>query len=376
MAPLANYYAILEVDPEADIETISKAISEKRRFWQPKTSHPKLETRQTAEKLMKDISDAETLLHDPPRRGEYNRKLAAQVDVPSEASSATQGAGRDWSKIALEYLSQGNAAQANYAAREATGQQPENPEAWYFRGVSSGLLDQDQDALFELNEAVRLDPNQAAYHAELGDLHKKNAGWREALDAYQRALSLEPGNAYYKAGLGLSFGALGEVDRGTALLKDAHEQLPNDELVTYYYGLGLLEQATSSWSRFHDNSKNILSEAQLNATNEKLSQISRLKIDDQEFQNDLDEVRVFAEQAETVKFQSFGGFPGLAAGEIATFIATMIAFSSGGGGAFLGVIFLGLLVLWPVLFVRSHRMPGWQWNRKQAPAYARTTGLQ
>jgi len=29
-----------------------------------------------------------------------------------------------------------------------------------------------------------------------------------------------------------------------------------------------------------------------------------------------------------------------------------------------------------VLFVRMHRMAGWQWNRKQAPAYVRATGLQ
>lgn len=375
MSPVANYYAILEVSPEADVKTISKAISEKRRFWQPKTSHPKLETRQTAEKLMKDISDAETVLNDAAQRGDYDRQLAAQVDVPVQ-SPPGPSAGRDWLKIALEYLSQGNAAQANYAAREATSQQPENPEAWYFRGVSSALVDNDQDALFELNEAIRLDPNQAPYHAELGDLNKKNAAWRDALGAYQRASSLEPRNAYYKAGVGLSFGALGEVDRGTELLKAAHEQLPDDELVTYYYGLALLEQSTSSWSKFHDDSKNILSEAQLNVTKEKLAQISRLKIDDKEFQNDLDEVRVFAEQAESVKFQSFGGFPGLAAAEIATFIAMIIAFSSGGGGAFLGIIFLGLLVLWPVLFVRSHRMAGWQWNRKQAPAYARNTGLQ
>ncbi|MDT0197334.1 DnaJ domain-containing protein [Arthrobacter sp. AB6] len=376
MAPLANYYAILEVNPEADIETISKAISEKRRFWQPKTSHPKLETRQTAEKLMRDISDAETVLNDPPQRGEYDRKLAAQVDLPNPPSTETPGAGRDWLQIALEYLSQGNAAQANYAAREATGQLPENPEAWYFRGVSSALVDHDQDALFELNEAIRLDSNQAAYHAELGDLYKKNSDWRDALGAYQRASNLEPNNAYYKAGVGLSYGALGEVDRGAELLRVAHEQLPDDELVRYYYALALLEQSTSTWSKFHDGTQNILSEAQLNHTKEKLAKIDRLNITDREFQNDLDEVRVFAEQAESVKFQSFSGLPGLAAGEIATLIAMTIAFNSGGGGAFLGVIFLGLLVLWPVLFVRSHRVAGWQWNRKQAPAYARNTGLQ
>lgn len=371
-----NYYEILELDPKADADAIAKAISEKRRFWQPKTSNPKLDTRQLAEKMMKDISDAETIFGNAAKRADYDRQLAAQVEVPTPAPSAGPTAGRDWLKITLEYLSQGNAAQANYAAREATAQQPENPEAWYFRGVSSALLDQDQDAQFELNEAIRLNPNEAPYHAELGDLYKKNNAWSQALGAYQRASDLAPDNAYYRAGVGLALSASGELDKGTALLKAAHEQVPDEELIRYYYGLSLLEQATAGWSKFPDESQNILSEAQLTSTKQKLAEIERLRIDDREFHNDVDEVRVFAEQAETVKFQSFGGLAGLAVGEIVTLIAMIIAFSSGGGGAFLGVIFLGLMVLWVVLFVRTHRMSGWQWNRKQAPAFVRTTGLQ
>ena len=54
----------------------------------------------------------------------------------------------------------------------------------------------------------------------------------------------------------------------------------------------------------------------------------------------------------------------------------LIAFGMGGGGAFVGVVCLILLVVWVVVFVRTHRMAGWQWNRRQAPAYARVTGLQ
>ncbi|WP_298045284.1 DnaJ domain-containing protein [uncultured Microbacterium sp.] len=371
-----NYYEILELDPKSDADAIAKAVSEKRRFWQPKTSNPKLETRQLAEKMMKDISDAETIFGNAAKRADYDRQLAAQVEVPTPAPSAGPAAGRDWLKITLEYLSQGNAAQANYAAREATAQQSENPEAWYFRGVSSALLDQDQDAQFELNEAIRLNPNEAPYHAELGDLYKKNNAWSQALGAYQRASDLVPNNAYYRAGVGVTYSALGELDKGTALLKAAHEQVPDEELIRYYYGVSLLEQATAGWSKFPDESQNILSEAQLISTRQKLAEIEQLKIDDRDFHNDVDEVRVFAEQAETVKFQSFGGFGGLAAGEVVTLIAMIIAFSSGGVGAFLGVIFLGLMVLWVVLFVRMHRMAGWQWNRKQAPAYVRATGLQ
>lgn len=37
-----NYYEVLEIGPTVDVDTISRAVSEKRRFWQPKTSNPKL----------------------------------------------------------------------------------------------------------------------------------------------------------------------------------------------------------------------------------------------------------------------------------------------------------------------------------------------
>ena len=371
-----NYYNILEIEPRATSEEINGAISEKRRFWQPKTSNPKLETRQLAEKMMKDISDSEAILNDPARRADYDRQLAAQVDVPAQAPVAGATPGRDWMKITMEYLAQGNAAQANYAAREATAQQSENAEAWYFRGVSSALLDQAHDAAFELHEAIRLNPNEATYHAELGDLLLKGEAWNDALGEYQRASSLAPDNPYYKAGAGLSYLALEQLDSGAALLKAAHEQVPDDQLVRYYHGIALLELATDGWSTFPDASQNILSEAQLRTSREKLAEIDRLGVDDRSFRNDVDEVRVLVEQAETVKFQSFGGFPGLVAGEVVTFIAMIIAFASGGAGALLGVVFLGLMVLWVVLFVRMHRMAGWQWNRKQAPAFVRTTGLQ
>jgi tetratricopeptide (TPR) repeat protein len=309
------------------------------------------------------------------KRADYDRQLGAQEQAPALVPAAPSR-DRDWVKVTLEYLSQGNAAQANYAAREATTQQSENPEAWYFRGVSSALLDHDQDALFELSEAIRLNPNEAPYYAELGDLYKKDDSWREALTAYERASVLAPDNAYYLAGVGVSNAALGDVDTGARQLKEAHEKEPQAELIAYYYGLALLDQATGTWSTFADGSRSILTEVQLTAARATLGRIDALQIDDRQFQNDVDEVRVLTEQAETVKFHSLGGVGGLIVGEIVTFIVMLIAFGMGGGGAFIGVLCLILLVVWVVVFVRTHRMAGWQWNRKQAPAYARATGLQ
>lgn len=372
---LDNYYNILGVAQNASAEDVQKAISEKRREWTPRTGHPKLETRQLAEQTIKNIAEAESILLDPAKRRDYDQQLAAQVAAPEPTQTGpTQG--RDWLQIARDYLVQGNSSQANYAAREATSQQSENPEAWYIRGLSSELLGNNADAEFELSEAIRLNPNDASYHAELGDLYKNNELWNKALPEYTRASQLEPSNVYYSAFVGLSEGALGNIEKAHDLLKAAYEKLPDDETIRYFYGLALSDMITRTWSTYHDGSQSILTENQLNYSKEKLAIIDSLRITDVGFVNDLDEIRLNVERAELVKFWSFGGMGGLVFGEIVTIIAMFVFFGIGQGFAVLGVLCLALAVLWIVLFVRSHRVPGWKWNWKQSPAYVRQTGLQ
>jgi len=372
---LDNYYNILGVAQDAAADDVQKAIAEKRREWTPRTGHPKLETRQLAEQTIKNIAEAESILLDPTRRRHYDQQLAAQVAAP-EPTQTGPTRGRDWLQIARDYLVQGNSSQANYAAREATNQQGENPEAWYIRGLSSVQLGNNADAEFELSEAIRLNPNDASYHAELGDLYKNNGLWAKALPEYTRASQLEPSNVYYSAFVGLSEGALGNIEKAHDILKAAYEKQPDDETIRYFYGLALSDMTTRTWSTYHDGSQSILTENQLNYSKEKLAEIDSLRIDDIDFRNDMNEIRVNVERAELVKFWSFDGMIGLVIGEIATVIAMFIFFGIGQGFVVLGVIFLALAVLWIVLFVRSRRIPGWKWNRKQASAFVRQTGLQ
>lgn len=372
---LDNYYNILGVAQGASTEDVQKAIAEKRREWTPRTGHPKLETRQLAEQTIKNIAEAEAILLDASKRRDYDQQLAAQVAAPEPTQTGpTQG--RDWLQIARDYLVQGNSSQANYAAREATNQQTENPEAWYIRGLSSVQLGNNADAEFELNEAIRLSPNDASYHAELGDLYKNNDLWAKALPEYTRASQLEPSNVYYSAFVGLSEGALGNIEKAHDILKAAYEKLPEDDTIRYFYGLALSDMITRTWSTYHDGSQSILTENQLNYSKEKLAVIDSLKITDADFRNDLDEIRVNVERAELVKFWSFDGMGGLAFGEIVTIIAMFVFFGIGQGFVVLGILCLALAVLWVVLFVRSRRVPGWKYNWKQSPAYVRQTGLQ
>jgi Flp pilus assembly protein TadD len=373
-----NYYDVLQVDPTADQAAIEKAISAKEREWRPRANHPKLETKQLAEQNIKYIAEAGRILLDRSQRADYDKQLAAQQAAPSPSVDA---GGRDWVQIAIEYIQGGNASNGNYAAREATAQQPENPEAWYWRGVSSQALGNNRDAEFELNEAVRLNPNEASYHGELGDLYRTNDLWAKAIGAYERARQLDPNRVYYLAALGASYAGNDDVDRGLKLLEEAHQKEPDNQGTNYWYASLLSQSITESWSHTHKDSQGnqqfiITSEAQLAYSKKQLSKIDKLHIKDRDFVNDLDETKVLMERAEQEKFWSYNGIGWLIFGEIVTFIAMVSSFAAGHAGIFFGIVFLGLMVLWILLWVRSHRMPGWRWNWKQSPPYVRNTGLQ
>ncbi|WP_404290724.1 DnaJ domain-containing protein [Glutamicibacter arilaitensis] len=378
---LDNYYNILGIDRNASAEEVQKAIAAKRREWTPRAGHPKLETRQLAEQTIKNIAEAESLLLDASKRREYDTQLDAQLASPEPTSGPAQG--RDWLQTARDYFARGNNSQANYAAREATSQQSENPEAWFIRGLSSAQLGNDSDAEFELSEAIRLNPNDASYHAELGDLYNGNELWAKALPEYKQASKLDPGNVYYAAFVGHTEGALGNTDEAYKHLKSAYEKLPDDETIRYLYGAALADMSTETWSIYHDGSRTILTEKQLNFTQEKLSVIESLKIDDKDFRNDLDEIKVIAERAEKVKLRygslgellGFLSLPVIAALLMLWFVAAAMGYPDVPPDWIMVPViaaYIGALVL----VIRWRRMPGWKWTRKQAPAYVRKTGLQ
>ena len=372
---LDNYYNILGVAYDASADEVQKAIAERRREWTPRTGHPKLETRQLAEQTIKNLAEAESILLDRAKRNDYDQQLAAQVSAP-EPTQTGPAEGRDWLQIAREYLIQGNSSQANYAAREATDQQGENPEAWFIRGLSSVQLGNDADAEFELSEAVRINPNDASYHAELGDLYRNNGIWAKALPEYTRATQLDPDNVYYSAFVGLSEGALGNIEKAHDILKTAYEKQPDAEPIRYFYGLALSDMITRAWSSYHDGTQSILTENQLNYSKEKLALIDSLQIPDIDFRNDVNEIRMNMQQAELVKFWSYEGAGMVGVGAVGALIIGLVLLGTGGGGAFVGLLLIAAAVCAVVFWVKAHRVPGWKWNWKQSSPFVRQTGLQ
>lgn len=304
----------------------------------------------------------------PPTLNRLQQSLAGTD--PTTQTGPTQEP--DWLQIALDHGKTGNVSQSNDAARKATAQLPDSPIAWHVRGLSSFHLDDNADAEFALGEAIRLDPNEASSHDDLGDVYLANEQAERALAEYSRAAKLDPGNAHYSASVGCAEAMLGNINKGHDLLKAAHEKQPDDDGIREMYAQVLLDMIVESWSTNEDaGTKLILSEKQLNYGKEKLAFIDTLGVTT--IDDDVAIVRQDLEQAERVRFWSSKGFwlliKWVTVGILLTVLGSFIEPAAMGGFALALVIGSAVLTYW-------YRIPGWKYNRRIASSHVRKTGLQ
>ncbi|MEJ2340880.1 MAG: hypothetical protein P8Y10_01625 [Gemmatimonadales bacterium] len=75
-------------------------------------------------------------------------------------------------------------------------------------------------------EALRIDPELAAAHTSLGQLHQIAMRWDEARAAHERALELDPGNAIARQTYGSLLVMVGQAEEGLAQVRRAVELDP------------------------------------------------------------------------------------------------------------------------------------------------------
>jgi tetratricopeptide (TPR) repeat protein len=367
---LVNFYEVLELDPGADAEAIRTAVRKQRREWRNRSAHPKAETRALAERMTEHIAHAEDTLLDPARRAAYDQQLAAQLNSPQKEVLETGG--RDWITVIRQYLVDGNPSAANYAAREATSQQPSSAEGWYLRGTSSALLRDLADAEFAMGEAIRLDPNNASYHAELGDLYASAEDWRRAQDCYQRASDLEPHNQYFRVGMASMLSAQGRPDLALPTLEAAVRDSRQTELFRYHLAIALIDDLTDKWSRFADGSSAILNSAQLDLTRTTLARVEELDVDEPDLNQHVADVTRLAADAERVAWSHSTNLVAYGFG----MVGALFLFLAISAAPLIGIAGVAALVAIPVVYAKRHHVPGYVRDARQVTDFVRSTGVQ
>src|SRR4051794_23514776 len=101
-------------------------------------------------------------------------------------------------------MSQQKYPKAYEAYQQAVYRDGRNPTFWCSIGVLYYQINQYRDALDAYSRAIRLNPFISEVWYDLGTLYEScNNQINDALDAYQRAAELDPGNPHIKARLQL-----------------------------------------------------------------------------------------------------------------------------------------------------------------------------
>ncbi|WP_405137803.1 tetratricopeptide repeat protein [Nocardia sp. NBC_01388] len=283
---------------------------------------------------------------------------------------------RDWKSAALNYLDSGDGFQAHITAKEATREHPGDAEAWYIRAQASLELDKAGDALFEINEAIRLNAEDPRFHGALGDIHCGAEDWLRARAAYERAQALDPGSPLYAIGIANTY-AGNNLELAIPIYEKAVRDYPNVPYFRENLAGALLDSITEQWSEFADGSRSITNEAQLELSRQVLKRIENLDLRADEFaevRTHIAEIRRLVDRAAQVKWYGSDHIVAYLVASGAGLLTFFIALGSGSGG----LAVLALLATAAVVtgYVLRHRMPDWKWTQRSVSQSVRRTGLQ
>ena len=139
-------------------------------------------------------------------------------------------------KQAQEALSQGQYEEARQLYRQALIYRSDSPEVHYGIATASFLVGDLHSAVYHFKEVIRLDPQRAGAHINLGAAYNRLEEYDEALATLRRAIQVDParGEGYYN--LGLVYKQLGQLDMAVNAYREAVRL--NPRMYDAHYNLG------------------------------------------------------------------------------------------------------------------------------------------
>jgi len=204
VANAEDNYEVLDVGRVADTEEIKRAYRLLARRFHPDRFHQREpELRQRVESAFARIAQAYETLSDESLRADYDGKLKTRPPAPPEEKKAAPPVEK--SQPRTEYIAPKSA----------------NAESSFQRGLAAMQQNQREFGLRLLAEAAMLQPRTARYRAHYGHALITESGARRIAETeLQAAISLEPNNAAFRVmlaelykQLGLRRRAEGELER-------------------------------------------------------------------------------------------------------------------------------------------------------------------
>jgi serine/threonine-protein kinase len=156
--------------------------------------------------------------------------------------------------LASELAIAGRAEEARRFAERAIGLDPSLSEARVALGLIREWVEWDwagAEAAFQ--RAIELNPGDAFAHHELGQLRMRQGRFEEALASERQALLLDPLNSRYQSGLGEMYFHSGRYDEAAAQLERGYASNPHGVVMQWLgaanFASGAYEEALAWWDR-------------------------------------------------------------------------------------------------------------------------------
>ena len=186
------------------------------------------------EVLPRHAADRAVLMRDYARR-------AMQADISAAELQARTNPGAPFAHnfLAARYLQAGRIAEAVAELDEALRLKPDDAEAHSNLGIAFQLQGRLGDAVRELREAARLKPNDDRVHVNLGNVMQAGGRADAAVSEYRRAIALNPENADAHFNLAVILGPRGQLAEAILHLRRAAVINPQNADVHRNLGLAL-----------------------------------------------------------------------------------------------------------------------------------------
>ena len=163
----------------------------------------------------------------PPEPGTASAPVVRAMSAPVAPVDAQVA--REFG-AALTALRAGRLPEAEQRFRGLTRAYPELSGPYANLGIVCYRLKKFSDAAEALNQAIRLNPKQAAYSNELGIVYRHGGQFERAREAYAKALALDPAYAKAYLNLGILYDLyLRDADKALQHYTRYQELLPSAE---------------------------------------------------------------------------------------------------------------------------------------------------
>lgn len=294
---MENYYQILDLDQTASVEQIEKEINKQLRIANNSTNSPKLEKRQFAERMIKILHEAREILLNPSKRQEYDRKLQTTPTRERKVDEAEVAGSENLVDLGWKLLIDGNIPDALYVATQATKRDPENHETWALSGQAKFRWGEDEDAIADYKQAIKLLPNEASYYFDIGTIYESNERWGDALQQYQRAVQIDPSTTMYRAAVGVLLIKTENYDDGIKILQQCMQEEPDNSTYQWFMAIGYADSAYMGWTQVGENHPYAgpgwyaTEHSHVINAQEKLNKAIALKFDDPSLKTELEQLK-------------------------------------------------------------------------------------